>query len=143
MKPNPARTILVALMVTLIIAGCAPKALQVEGAWARPAQAGGNSAIYFVINNPLAEADTLLSASTDVAETVELHLSKMEDGAMVMQQQSSVPVGARSKVNFEPGGLHVMLIGLKNDLKAGDTFQATLRFEQAGDIAVDVSVKEP
>jgi hypothetical protein len=137
------RAFLVAVSIALIIAGCAPKTLQVADAWARPGQAGGNSAIYLVINNPLANADTLLSASTAVAETVELHISKMEDGMMVMEQQENVPIAAKSKVTFEPGGLHVMLIGLKNDLKAGDSFQATLRFEQAGDLSVDVTVKEP
>jgi len=113
---------------------------QVRDAWARPALAGGNSAIFFVIENP-GPADVLLSASSEVAETVELHMTMMQDGNMQMTHQMNVPVPSGETV-FEPGGLHVMLIGLKNDLKAGDTFVATLQFEKAGEKTLTVTVKD-
>ncbi len=113
---------------------------QVRDAWARPALAGGNSAIFFVIENP-GPADVLLSASSEVAETVELHMTMMQDGNMQMTHQMNVPVPSGETV-FEPGGLHVMLIGLKNDLKAGDTFAATLQFEKAGEKTLTITVED-
>jgi len=115
--------------------------LQVKDAWARPGLAGGNSGAFFVIDNPGA-ADTLLSASSDVANAVELHKTVMEDGVMQMIQQNSVPV-PKGETAFAPGGLHVMLIGLNNDLPVGDSFDVTLNFEAAGEQTITVEVKEP
>ena len=43
---------------------------------------------------------------------------------------------------MKPGGFHVMLIGLKKDLRVGDTVDLQLTFEQAGEVAVKASVRE-
>lgn len=137
------RTLILSLAVMLILTACGPKNLQVTQPWARPGAIGDNSAIYLVIDNPTSEADTLLGAATDVANTTELHKSTMENGMMMMEPQEKVSINARSKVVFEPGGLHVMLVGLKQDLHAGDTIRLTLNFEKAGAITLDVPVKEP
>ena len=115
--------------------------LQVNDGWARPGLADGNGGVFFIIDNPVA-ADTLLSASSDVAEVAELHKTIMQDGAMQMVQQMNVPVPI-GETAFRPGDLHVMLIGLKNDLKPGDTFTLTLKFETAGEKVLNVTVKEP
>ncbi len=116
--------------------------LRVNDIWARPALADGNSAVYFVIENGTAQADTLLSASSDVANAVELHMTKMEDSNMQMMPQSEVPVPS-GETRFEPGGLHVMLIGLKQDLKPGDSFIVVLDFATAGEMPLEVTVREP
>jgi copper(I)-binding protein len=131
------------LILALLLSACGgSNTLTVTNVWARPGNADGNSAIYFVVT-PGSEADTLLSANSDVA-TAELHESKMgDDGTMMMMPQENVPIPAGEKVEFKPGGLHVMLVGLKNDLKAGDTFQMMLKFEKAGEIRLEVTVKEP
>ncbi len=125
-----------------LLTGCASKQLQVQGAWARPAQAGGTSAIYFTIDNPLKDADTLLGVSTDVAETAEMHQTQMENDVMTMIPQRTVPVAAESQVKFEPGGLHIMLMNLKKDLNPGDQFSATLSFDRAGPLTITVDVKD-
>lgn len=70
-------------------------------------------------------------------------MAEMEGGVMMMVQQENVPVSAESKVEFKPGGLHVMLIGLKQDLNPGDTITVTLNFEKVGQITLDVPVREP
>ena len=67
----------------------------------------------------------------------------MAGAVMTMVQQENVPVAAGSQVTFEPGGLHVMLIGLTEDLKPGASFKVTLHFEKAGTITLDVPVREP
>jgi len=114
---------------------------QVTEVWARPGLAGGNSAIFFKIENP-GTADLLLSASSDVAGAVELHKTVMQDGAMQMVHQLNVPVLTGETV-FKPGDLHVMLIDLENDLNPGDTFTLVLKFETAGEKTLDVVVREP
>jgi hypothetical protein len=83
-------------------------------------------------------------ASSDVAENVELHMSMMhEDDAMTMEHQNSIPVPANGSVEFKPGGLHVMLINLNQDLKTGDRFQITLQFQNAGELTIEAQVQEP
>jgi copper(I)-binding protein len=114
---------------------------QVNDVWARPGLVGGNAAVFFVINNPGPD-DMLLSVSSEIASAVEMHMTIMQDGNMQMVPQVNVPVPIGETI-FEPGGLHVMLIGLKNDLKPGDTFPVTLNFEKAGDRLLNVTVREP
>jgi copper(I)-binding protein len=67
----------------------------------------------------------------------------MDGGVMSMQQQESVPVPTSEKVEFKPGGLHVMFVGLTQDLKVGDMITLTLNFENAGTRIVEVPIREP
>ena len=131
-------------VLAFVLAACGASGsgeLVVNDIWARPGLADGNSAVFFVISNPGAE-DFLLLVSSDVAGAVELHKTIMEDGNMKMVQQMNVPVPIGETI-FKPGDLHVMLIGLKNDLNPGDTFTVTLNFENAGEKTLDVVVREP
>jgi copper(I)-binding protein len=131
-------------VLAVIFAACAPTGdqIKVSDIWARPGLAGGNSAVYFVITNGTGGTDSLISASSDVADAVELHMTTMQDGNMQMMQQMEVPIQA-GKTEFQPGGLHVMLIGLKKDLNPGDTFLLTLEFVNAGIMPLEVTVNEP
>lgn len=138
------RSMFLFVALALVLAACGAGGsgeLQVNDVWARPGIAGGNSGVFFVIDNPVAD-DLLLSASSDVAGAVELHKTIMKDGVMQMVQQMNVPVPVGETV-FKPGDLHVMLIGLNNDLKPGDTFTVMLTFEKAGEQVLDVVVREP
>ena len=82
--------------------------------------------------------------SEDIGNTMESSMdTNLAGGVMMMVQQENVRVGAQSQLEFTPGGLHVMLIGLDQDLNPGDTFQVTLNFEKAGRITLDVPVREP
>jgi copper(I)-binding protein len=116
--------------------------VQIGTAWSRPAIAGGNGAVYLTLVNQGPKSDRLTSVRADVAEA-ELHQMTMEGGVMKMQPISGgIEVPAGGKVELKPGGLHVMLIGLRKDLKAGDTFPITLRFQDAGEVSVQVKVLE-
>jgi periplasmic copper chaperone A len=118
--------------------------LTIEEIWARPGISGGNSAVYFIIENPTGEADTLISAEAEIAEFVELHMTSMDaEGNMLMQQQENIPVAAGSRVEFRPGGLHVMLIQLRQDLAVGETILVTLNFENRGSIQIQTIIKQP
>jgi len=112
----------------------------VQDAWARPTvqgQAVGGG--YFRIDGG-PTADRLLAVSADIAQSVELHTMRMDGDVMRMRQLNSVDVPAKQSVEFKPGGMHVMLIGLKTPLKVGNSFPMTLRFEKAGSVSVNVRV---
>lgn len=129
--------------LTILLAGCSSSnGLEISEIWARPAAAGENGAVYFILSNP-GSADVLRSISGDVAMKIEMHVSKMENNMMTMQHQEKVEVPAKQTIEFKPGGLHVMLMGLQKELKPGDTFDLTLQFDQAGAKTVQVTVKEP
>jgi hypothetical protein len=87
-----------------------------------------------------AAGDRLIAGSTTVSSAVELHTMSMEGDVMRMRQVPAIEVPAGGTVELKPGGLHVMFMGLKQPLKAGDTFPLTLRFEKAGEVKVDVKV---
>ena len=110
----------------------------------RVTDAGENGAVYFVLENDSREQDELIEASSDLAVAVEIHESSLVAGTDVMQmnQVFSVALDAGSEVIFEPGGLHVMLVGLKKELKIGDVIELTLHFKKHADIPVSVSVVE-
>lgn len=142
MRIEPKAIVLI-LIVSLLSACQQQGHLSVSSAWARPGSAGSNNAAYFAINNPTSEPDLLVSAACDLAAAAEIHLSRMrEDGTMEMRPQENVPVPSGGSVIFEPGGLHVMLVDLQQDLNPGDTFDLRLTFQNAGEITVQVEVLE-
>ncbi len=133
------------LLTILLINACsAPSGeLIIQNAWARPAINGNNGAAYFIIENDTSSDDTLLSVTSDIASAVEVHMSMMDgNGVMSMQMQEAVTVPSGKILEFKPGGLHVMLIRLNQDLKIGDTISLTLNFEKTGSRTIEVTVKE-
>ena len=127
----------------LSLAACgSQEGIEVREAWMRPAAQGENGAIYFVIQNRGPNADTLTGVSSDIAEAIELHESKMSGDVMQMQQIDSVPLEGSAEVRFEPGGLHMMLVDLKKDLKVGDEVEITLHFTSFEDLNITVPVSD-
>ena len=137
------RILVFTLVIVLLLSGCAAPAaagVEVQDAWMRPAVQGGNGAVYFAIHSSAAEE--LVGVSSDVAEAVEMHESKMNEDVMEMRQVQSVPLGAGEEVMFEPGGLHVMLVNLQRDLEAGDEIEITLHFNSYQDLPLRVPVQD-
>jgi periplasmic copper chaperone A len=87
--------------------------------------------------------DRLLSASAGISSSVELHSMSMDGDVMRMRQVDGVALPAGKVVELKPGGLHIMFVGLKAPLKAGDKFPMKLKFEKAGEVEVIVSVDAP
>lgn len=87
--------------------------------------------------------DRLMSATAAVARSVELHEMKLENDVMRMRQVDAIALPAGQSVELKPGGLHIMLVGLKAPLAAGETFPLTLRFEKAGDVTVQMQIEAP
>lgn len=131
-----------AFVLLLSACGGAKQGIEVQNAWSRPTMQGGNGGVFLELQNHGPNADELIGASSEVAEIVEIHESKMEGDVMQMRMIPSLPLEVNTKVTFKPGGLHVMLINLKQDLKTGDEFDVTLRFKDHEDITVRVVVRD-
>lgn len=115
--------------------------LHIDHPWSRPAPPmAANGSAYLVINNQGRADDVLLGASTPLAERVEIHTHLMDGDMMKMRQLKSLPIPAGETVSLAPGGHHLMLMGLKQAPQLGDRFPLTLRFEQAGEVEVEISV---
>jgi copper(I)-binding protein len=97
---------------------------------------------YFKLVNGGA-ADKLVAARSPAAASVELHSMRMEGDVMRMRQVDAIELPAGQTVELKPGGLHLMLMGLKAPLKAGDSVPVTLRFEKAGEVTVQLKVEAP
>lgn len=117
-------------------------ALTIGHPWARATAASAKvGALYLTVTNTGTEADRLLAVSTDVAAQCEIHMSETSGDVMIMRGVDGVAIPPGSSVSLAPKGTHVMLMGLKAPLRKGTTFPATLRFEKAGDVAIEVAVQ--
>ena len=100
------------------------------------------SGAYMTIVNDGA-ADRLVAASAPVAASVELHEMKLEGDVMRMRRVDGIELGGGRSVDLQPGGYHVMFLGLTGPLLDGSSFPMTLHFEKAGDVAIRVEVRSP
>jgi len=116
--------------------------IEVHEAWSRPTAQGNTAAAYFSLHNHTQSDDELIGASSTISDAVEIHESKMENDVMTMNMVMSVPLAAGEELSFEPGGLHVMLVGIKQELKKGDHFELTLHFKNHTDIKVNIKVDD-
>ena len=116
--------------------------VQVRLPWARAtAPTAMTGAGYMEVTNHGNVAERLLSAAAEVSEVVELH-THIRDGEMMrMVEVENIEIPPGETVSLEPGGLHIMFIGLHAPLVAGTEFPLTLEFEQAGSLEVQVMVR--
>lgn len=114
--------------------------IDVADAWARATPAGAqNGAAYATIESPT--PDRLTGVSSPVAAKAELHRMTMDGNIMKMRQIAGLDLPAGKPVTLKPGEVHIMLLGLKRQLKPGDKFPLTLDFAKAGERQVQVTVE--
>jgi copper(I)-binding protein len=90
---------------------------------------------YLTITNTGSEADTLVSASTPLAEKGEIHLMETKDGVMTMKPvEGGIALPAGESVALAPGGYHLMFLGMKEPIVEGGKMPVTLTFAKAGTI---------
>lgn len=137
MTPRIAST-LVAAAALAATAAAAPTAqvgdltlrsMEVRASLGRNPNSGG----YLVIDNAGA-ADALVGASCACARAVELHVMSHEGGVMRMGEVEALAIPAGGRLALKPGGAHLMILGLKQPLKAGSDVRMTLRFRRAGEV---------
>jgi copper(I)-binding protein len=85
---------------------------------------------------------SLKAAASPVAATVELHTHTNNNGVMEMRQVPQIDVPAKGRTELKPGGFHIMLIGLKQDMKAGEKAVLTLTFEDGSTTTVDAPIQD-
>jgi periplasmic copper chaperone A len=148
---NIMRTLSKLALAALLIGFAAPALAQgttnspisVEQPWSRATPTGAKTgAVYMTLDNKSGTADRLTGVSSDVADKLQIHEMKVENGVMRMRELTGgLTIPAGGSVVLKPGSYHVMLIGLKKPLTAGDKFPLTLTFEKAGSISVTVPVQ--
>ncbi len=112
--------------------------------WSRPLPAVSvNGAAYMTLMNEGSAPDRLVSVSTPAAKKAELHNHIVEGGLMKMRRVGTVEITPGEPSMLQPGGLHIMLMGLTEPLVEGNSFPLTLSFERAGSIEVKVMIFEP
>ena len=97
-------------------------------------------AVYFVVKNTGDQADTLTGVESPSARHAMAHEEMHDGGMMMMMPRSALAMPAHATVAFAPGGLHVMLEGLRSRFMPGDTLAVTLVFARAGRLPLRVPV---
>lgn len=128
--------------VLLVAAGCGKEGrLAVVDAWARPTPVvADTSAFYVTLSNGGSEA-VIAGARSPVCEATALHDSVLEEGLMEMRQVDSITVLSHTELVMEPGGLHIMCLGLTEPLVEADEVALTLQLEDGSALEVPVSVE--
>ncbi len=120
-------------------------AIEVSEAWARTSpMTATNGAVYMVIENRASKENALVSASVapSVAAEAQIHETRMgEGGTRSMAEVSEIILPAASTVALEPGGYHIMLVGLAAPLETGARIKVTLAFERGRKQTVKAVVK--
>lgn len=118
--------------------------ITIKQPWAR-ASAGRapNGAAFMSLTNGGTEADRLVAASADIAKKAELHTHIKDGEVMKMRPVEAIEVPAGQTVTLQPGGLHVMFMGLHQPLQQGGRFPLTLEFAKAGKVIVEVPIQAP
>ncbi len=115
--------------------------IMVHEAWARASAGAATTGAAYLTLMGGDQPDRLVSVSTPAADKAELHETIADKGVMKMRPVQGVPIPGGAMVTFSPGGYHVMLMGLKKPLVAGQSFPLTLTFEHAAPMTVDVQVR--
>ena len=134
------RLLLLPALLLLIAAGDTP-AFQIDHPWARASAGAAKNGAAFMVLTVKGTGARLTGLASPVAASAELHETIDDKGIMKMRPVPNLTLEPGKPVTLAPGGYHVMLMGLKAPLKAGDSFPLTLKFEHAPDVTVTVNVE--
>jgi len=101
-----------------------------------------NSAAFMQLQNKGMAKHAIVKAESPVSKVVELHTHIMEGGMMKMRQIKQIEVPAQGRTTLKPGGLHVMFLGLKSELKPGQLVPVTLIFEDGSKTTIQAPVRK-
>jgi len=100
------------------------------------------SAAFMNVTNNAASDLAMISAESSVAQSVELHTNTMTDGKMKMRRVDQIELPANQTTKLEPGGLHIMLIGLKQPLVAGETVDLKIGFNDGSEQSLELPIEK-
>jgi len=127
-------TSIIGLMLVLVSCSepvLTPPDITVSEAWVRMPPNGRDIAAGYLVLNNSGSKDVLLSVSSPIAHTVEIHQHIMDDGMMQMQEVSQLPIPANGEVVFKSGGYHLMMFGV-TDVELGQEAELVFVFEKSG-----------
>lgn len=136
------------LLITAAFAAFTPLAafahdgVHADDAYAFATSAAAKTAAAYVEIENHGPATRLTGAKSDVAAKTEIHISEMKDGVMSMSPAGEVELPVDGELELEPGGMHIMLMGLKAPLSTGQSFPVTLTFATGEEVEVEVMVRE-
>ena len=116
--------------------------VKVDAPWVRATVPGQTAAGLFMIlytDTPV----KLVSGSAEIAEAIEIHTMVIEDDIMKMRQVEALDILPQHPVALAPGGFHIMLMGLKRQIKAGDELPVSLVFQTADGAKTTVDFVAP
>ena len=116
--------------------------VEVHRPWTRPAKVGMNGVGYLTVVNVGAKPVKLVAAESPAAKSVSIHQSSMANGVMSMRPVAGgLTIAPGAKVEFSPGGYHLMLMGLTNAQALGGKVPLTLVFDGGRKMRIDLSVE--
>lgn len=134
--------ILTAFVFSIANAYATTTPMTISSPWARTSlKQNTNGAVFMNIKNETPEDDKLIKANANVSKKVELHTHIKEGDIMRMRAVENIDIPANGETALEPGGLHVMLIDLNEDLVEGQQIPLNLTFEKAGEVQVMAEVR--
>jgi len=117
--------------------------IQIEDPWVRAVPPNANnSAIFLDLRNESEQLRKLVKVHSEVAERVELHTTKDEDGMLRKQRLEEVLIPALETQSFHPGGIHIMLIGLRSPLEVGGVIELELVYADQSKETISIPVDE-
>ena len=114
----------------------------IEDHMARPATKGRNGAVFMKIVNKGTKSSVLKKVSSPVAREVQLHLTLQDSDIMKMRKLEHIDCPAAQTVELKSGGLHIMLMGLKQDLVLNEKIPVSLEFQGGHIIKLSVAVQK-
>lgn len=143
MKLRSITSLATALFLSVSVSVSAQEAPKVRDAWVKEAPPGAKvMAAYLVIENFTGRKQTLTGALSRAFDKVEIHKTEMRDGMAHMMPVAHLEIPVEKRVRFTPGGHHLMLIGPKQPLAAGDSAVITLLFEGGETVTVMAPVRK-
>ncbi len=118
--------------------------IEIYNIWTRTTPGRAKTAAVYIerIYNSGQQADHLVRISSTLAKKNLIHRTIVEDGIAKMVHVKELKVHAGHSLSFQPGRLHIMMLGIQKSLNGGDSFPMTLEFKKAGKIEIIVEVRE-
>lgn len=129
-------------LIVLLLAACSKQLLSINAAYVRAPVADRDvTAAFMTIVNDSETDNALLTASSPAAEKVELHQHTHSDGMMRMRQVERIEIPAQASAVLEPGGYHMMLTGIKPELREQESIDIDLNFANGETVKVAAEVR--
>jgi hypothetical protein len=128
-------------LLAAAVSAAAPPVLTAQEAWIRATPGVDVAAAYLTLRNAGTQPVVVTGVRSPAAESAMIHETKLINGESTMRPQESLRIAPGEAVRFAPGGLHIMLHGLKRPLAVGDEVPVTVLLEGGGSVTVLARVR--